>query len=163
MLCRVVLCSVVSNSLLPHGLQPTRLPCLRGLSRQEYWCGLPCPPPGESSNPRIEPRSPSLQGDSLPSESPEKLKNTRVGNLSLLQGNFPAQRLNWYPLHCRQILYHLSHQGSQIYLNLTPFSFFGCTTLLEGNGTLLQYSCLENPMDGGVWWAAVHGVARGWT
>ena len=33
----------------------------------------------------------------------------------------------------------------------------------EGNGTPLQYSCLENPMDGGDWWAAVHGVARRWT
>ena len=33
----------------------------------------------------------------------------------------------------------------------------------EGNGTPLQYSCLENPMDGGAWWAAVHGVARSWT
>ena len=30
----------------------------------------------------------------------------------------------------------------------------------EGNGTPLQYSCLENPMDGGVWWAAVHGVSK---
>ena len=30
----------------------------------------------------------------------------------------------------------------------------------EGNGTPLQYSCLENPMDGGAWWAAVHWVAR---
>ena len=29
----------------------------------------------------------------------------------------------------------------------------------EGNGTPLQYSCLENPMGGGAWWAAVHGVA----
>ena len=29
----------------------------------------------------------------------------------------------------------------------------------EGDGTPLQYSCLENPMDGGAWWAAVHGVA----
>ena len=29
----------------------------------------------------------------------------------------------------------------------------------EGNGTPLQYSCLENPMDGGAWWAAIHGVA----
>ena len=29
----------------------------------------------------------------------------------------------------------------------------------EGNGTPLQYSCLENPMDGGAWYAAVHGVA----
>ena len=33
----------------------------------------------------------------------------------------------------------------------------------EGSGTPLQYSCLENPMDGGAWWAAVHGVAQGWT
>ena len=33
----------------------------------------------------------------------------------------------------------------------------------EGNGTPLQYSCLENPMDGGTWKAAVHGVAEGWT
>ena len=30
----------------------------------------------------------------------------------------------------------------------------------EGNGNPLQYSCLENPMDGGTWWAAVHGVPR---
>ena len=30
----------------------------------------------------------------------------------------------------------------------------------EGNGTPLQYSCLENPMDGGAWWAAVHGVSN---
>ena len=30
----------------------------------------------------------------------------------------------------------------------------------EGNGTPLQYSCLENPMDGGAWWAAVHAVAK---
>ena len=30
----------------------------------------------------------------------------------------------------------------------------------EGNGTPLQYSCLENPMDRGAWWATVHGVAN---
>ena len=30
----------------------------------------------------------------------------------------------------------------------------------ESNGTPLQYSCLENPMDGGAWWAALHGVAK---
>ena len=30
----------------------------------------------------------------------------------------------------------------------------------EGNGTPLQYSCLENPMGGGAWWAAVHEVAK---
>ena len=31
----------------------------------------------------------------------------------------------------------------------------------EGNGNTLQYSCLENPMDRGIWWAKVHGVAKG--
>ena len=30
----------------------------------------------------------------------------------------------------------------------------------QGNGNPLQYSCLENPMDGGAWWAIVHGVAK---
>ena len=30
----------------------------------------------------------------------------------------------------------------------------------EGNGTPLQYSCLENPMDGGAWWASAHGVTK---
>ena len=33
----------------------------------------------------------------------------------------------------------------------------------EGNGNPLQYSCLENPMDGGTWWATVHWVAKSWT
>ena len=33
----------------------------------------------------------------------------------------------------------------------------------EGSGTPFKYSCLENPMDGGAWWAAVHGVAKSWT
>ena len=33
----------------------------------------------------------------------------------------------------------------------------------EGNGNPLQYSCLENPMDQGAWWATVHGVTKNWT
>ena len=33
----------------------------------------------------------------------------------------------------------------------------------EGNGNPLQYSCLENPMEGGAWWATVHGVAKSQT
>ena len=35
-----------------------------------------------------------------------------------------------------------------------------CSWCREGNGIPLQYSCLENPMDGGAWWAAVHGIAK---
>ena len=33
----------------------------------------------------------------------------------------------------------------------------------DGNGNPLQYSCRENPMDGGAWWAIVHGVTKSWT
>ena len=33
----------------------------------------------------------------------------------------------------------------------------------EGNGNPLQYSCLENPMDRGAWWATIHGVSKSWT
>ena len=44
------------------------------------------------------------------------------------------------------------------------YSPWGCKDLdmtkLEGDGTPLQYSCLENPMGQGAWWAAVHGVAQ---
>ena len=43
-----------------------------GFSRQEYWSGLPRPPPGDLPNPGIQSRSPSLQEDSLPSEPPRK-------------------------------------------------------------------------------------------
>ena len=82
-------------------------------SRQGYWSGLPFPSPGDFPNPGIEPGSPVLQADSLPTEL----------------------------------------QGKPVYSSLT--NSFG-----EGNGTLLQYSCLENPMDGGAWWAEVHGVAK---
>ena len=42
-----------------------------------------------------------------------------------------------------------------IYIWLNKRSHIG-----EGNGSPLQYSCLENPMDGGAWWAAIHGVTQ---
>ena len=57
--------SVVSDSLQPNGLSSTRLLCPWGFSRQEYWSGLPCLPSGDLPNPGIEPRSPTLQVDSL--------------------------------------------------------------------------------------------------
>ena len=45
-------------------------PLSMGFSRHEYWSGLPCPPSGDLPKPGIEPRSPTLQADSLPSEPP---------------------------------------------------------------------------------------------
>ena len=47
-------------------------PPSRGFSRQEYWSGLPFPSPGDLPDPGIEPRSPTLQADTLPSEPPGK-------------------------------------------------------------------------------------------
>ena len=66
--------SVMSDSLRPHGLQPAWLLCPWGFSRQDYWSGLPFPSPEDLPNPWIEPRSPALQADSLPSEPPGLFK-----------------------------------------------------------------------------------------
>ena len=64
-------------------------------------------------NPGIEPRSLASQADFfLPAEPQGKRKNTGVGSLSLPQRSFLTQKLNWCLLHCRQILYQLSYQGS---------------------------------------------------
>ena len=48
-----------------------------GFSSQEYWSGLPFPSPGDLPDPGIEPGSPALQADALPSEPPGKLYNTQ--------------------------------------------------------------------------------------
>ena len=54
----------------------------------------------------------TLQVDSLPAEAQGKPKNTGANSLSLLQQIFPTQESNWSLLHCRQILYQLTYQGS---------------------------------------------------
>ena len=54
-------------------------------------------------------------------------------------------------------------QKQQLALTVILKFIISSLILREGNGTPLQYSCLENPMDGGAWWAAVHGVTRSWT
>ena len=112
-----------------------------GFSRRGYWSGLPCPPPGDLPNPGIEPRSPTLQADSLSSEPPGKPKNTGMGSLSLLQGNFPTQELNQGFLHhrpCENLVYQ-KILGKLIYVSCVivyktdginlckPYVFFSCS------------------------------------
>ena len=65
-----VLCWVVQSCLTLCDSMDCSLPGLLSMefSRQEYWSGLPCPPPGDLPNPEIEPASPALQVDSLPAE-----------------------------------------------------------------------------------------------
>ena len=59
----------MANILRPHGLALCdRFPLSVELSRQEYWSGLPFPSPGDVPDPGMEPGSPVLQADSLPTE-----------------------------------------------------------------------------------------------
>ena len=60
-----------------------------GFSRQEYWSGLPFPSPGDLPDPGIEPGSPALRSDALPSEPPGK----PLGSFQ-----FMSLEYNWYNL-----------------------------------------------------------------
>ena len=111
-LCTVPCFITQSCPSLRDPMEPARLLCRWGFSRQEYRSGLPCPPPGDLPNQGIKPRSPASQVDSLPAEPQGKPKNPGVGSLSLLQQIFLTQELNQGLPHCRRILYQLSYQGS---------------------------------------------------
>ena len=100
---------------------------------------MPCPPPGSLPNPGIKLRSPTLQANSVPSEPPGKPKNTGVGSLSLLQGNFLTQESNQGLLHCRQILYQLSHRRRPRILEWVAYPFSSGSSQPR-NGT--RVSCI---------------------
>ena len=71
--CACQVASIVSDSLRPHGLQPAKLLYPWGLSRQEYWSGLPRPPPGSLPDRGVKPTLLSLllwQAGSLPRAPP---------------------------------------------------------------------------------------------
>ena len=70
---------VLSDSMTPWTVACQAPPSM-GFSRQEYWSGVPFPSLGDLPDPRIEPGFPTLQADSLPSESPAKpLKELNSG------------------------------------------------------------------------------------
>ena len=88
------------------------------------------------------------------------------------QGQGRGWALNPGLPHCRWILYHLSHWGSLKFLVAQLVKNLPCSArdpgLIpgsgrypgEGNGNPLQHPCLENLMDRGTWWAALHGVTK---
>ena len=98
-------CSVVSNSLQPHGLySPWNSPGQNtGVGSYFLLQGIF---PTQGSNPGLP-----LQVDSLPAEPQGKPKNPEVGSLLLLQRIFPTQGQNRGLLHCRWILYQLNYIG----------------------------------------------------
>ena len=97
-----------------------------------------------------------------------KAKNS----VSLIKTRLPFRYLNkemWLlslnPYHSEFTWFsqRINKDGKESACNLgdwvrSPGRFCG-----EGNGNPLKYYCLENPMDGGAWWATVHGVTKSWT
>ena len=96
--------------------------------------GLPFPSQGDLPDPGIEPGSPALQADSLPSEPPGKPISCKIQG-QFMQ-NFPGGSDG------KVSTYNVGDPGS------IPGSG---SSLGEGNGNPLQYCCLENPMDGRAW------------
>ena len=127
--CDPMNCSLPGSSVL--GILQTRI---------LEWVAMPSSR-GSNPNPGIKPMSPALQVDTLLSEPPEKPKNTGEGRLSLLQGIFLTQESNWGLLHCRQILYPLSYQGSSIY-TLLYIKQITNKDLLYSTGKSTQYSVM---------------------
>ena len=143
----------------------TRLLCPLGFSRQEYWSGLPFPPPGDLPNPGIKPSFPTLQVDSLPSEPPGKpifLKNRLyVFGGKAISIIFSHIHLCFLKLRCNL------HIGLPKWLSSKESTCNAEDTVSiaecgrspgEGNGNPHQHSCLGSPMDRGVWQATVLGI-----
>ena len=119
-------------------------PLSMGFSRQEYWSGLPCPPPEDLPDTGTEPASPALQVDSLPTEPPGKPSITRQPStirIYLLQtGNgFEVQSL------CSQakevdsnynVCFH-SCVGGNVFFATNNYS--DTTSFLQGKGELMIY------------------------
>ena len=68
--------------------------------------------------------------------------------------------MKYFTSFVRLISKYFIYYFATIYSNLL---WYNMHNIGEGNGTPLQYSWLENPMGGGAWWAAVHGVTESWT
>ena len=125
--------------------------------RPEYWSGKLFPSPGDLPNPGIEARPPALQADSLPAEPPRKpLSPWAVGFQHGNLGGGRHKHLEHSTRRHRDITF-----PTKVHLvkaMVFPVVMYGLDWRRQWHPT--PYSCLENPMDGGAWWAAVHGVAR---
>ena len=93
-------------------------------------------------------------------------QQSSLGQVSSLSQASVSSQVKWRDLYYTtgitvSFIYELTGV-SNLALNVAHSNHLINTSFLvgEGSGTPLQYTCLENPMDGGAWWAAVHGVAR---
>ena len=148
-----------------------------GFSRQEYWSELPCHPPGDFPNPGIQPTSimsPALAGrfstrlvmDQCKQDTKQdwslndKARGRLVSDQDVfgisLQFNLRSSGIKFWITLCSYLLTGFS--GDSAVKN--PLANAGDVSLIPGwgkppgkrNGSPVQYSCLDNPMDRGAWW-----------
>ena len=102
----------------------------------------------------------------------EPLEYLQTRGAKILNYSLWNQRRQWHPTpvllpgksHGRRSLVGCSPWGHEELDTTERLHFhFSLSCIGEGNGNPLQCSCLENPRDGGAWWAAVYGVAQSWT
>ena len=90
-------------------------------------------------------------------------QSTRVGSLSLLQGIFPTQRLNLGLLHCRLILFQLSHKGSPAIQEWVAYSFSSLPDLgIETGPPTVQADSLPTELSGKPWCFSESRTLRIW-
>ena len=153
----------MSNSVRPHRWQPTRLPCPWDFPGKNTGVGchflLQC----------MKVKSEREVAQSCPTLS-DPMDCSPPG--SSVHGIFQARVLEWGAIAFSDFShYSFINAGMKCGKMLCKIFLFYLFIFLvslnlanrEGNGAPLQYSCLENPMDGGAWKAAVHGVAEGQT
>ena len=130
-----------------------------GFPRQEYWSGFPFPSPGNLPDQHIQLAAPALAGGFFTIEPPGKPKKYIYEKALAPHSSTLTWKIPWMEEPGR-----LPSMGSRR-VDMTerlPFHF-SLSCIGEGNGNPLQCSCLENPRDGGAWWADIYGVTQSWT
>jgi len=147
----------MSDSVRPHRWQPTRLP-------------HPWDSPGKNTGVGCHflLQCMKVKSESEVAQSCQTLSDPMDCSPpgSCVHVSFQARVLEWGAIGfymCAHTVYILFHHGFLVAQTVKPAmrEILGWEDPLEKEmATLLQYSCLENSMDGGVWWAIVHGVAK---
>ena len=144
--------------------------------RRECWSRLLFPSPGEIPDPGMEPVSPALAGRFFTTEPPRKpCLHTYYIFFRTVWNTMPLYMCHWvFPKN--KNFFFINHSmiikgfpgdsdGEESTCNAGDLGSLPGLGRSPGggHGNPLQYSCLENPMDRGAWWATFHGVSKSWT
>ena len=134
------------------GCSPSGSHFVHGFPRQEYWSGLPPPPPGDLPNPEMEPGSPALQVDSLPAEPPGKPVFTYFNGIVNCWGDDPRPREGVREVLMLGSLGQVHHFSSV--QSLSPIRLFGtpwtaacqASLFITNSQSLLRLMSIESVM-----------------